>query len=340
MKNAEYWKRRAEVMKLASEQRADGWWREAEKEFDKALYRIQKEIDAWYQRFATNNRITLLEAKRLLKTRELEELRWDVEQYIKAGQSLDPKWKKQLENASARVHISRLEAIQLQIQQQIEILYANQLDGLDELMRRIYSDGYYQMIFEVQKGFGVGWDFARLDERRLEAVLKKPWTTDGMTFSDRVWSDRDALNAAVYTDLMQAMIRGDAPDKTAAQLAKQMNAAKSSAKRLVVTETAYFAGESQKQAYLELDIKQFEIVETLDTKTCSVCQPLDGKIVPMSEYEVGVTVPPFHPNCRGCTAPYFSDNYGERIARGQEGKTYYVPGDMTYSEWKRQYVVL
>ncbi|MGO0916540.1 hypothetical protein ACTPEM_26370, partial [Clostridioides difficile] len=43
------------------------------------------------------------------------------------------------ENASARVHITRLEALKLQIQQQVEVLYGNELDGIDKLMRDIYK---------------------------------------------------------------------------------------------------------------------------------------------------------------------------------------------------------
>ena len=56
----------------------------------------------------------------------------------------------------------------------------------------------------------------------------------------------------------------------------------------------------------------------------------------MKEFEPGVTAPPFHVNCRSTTAPYFDDEFslGERAARGEDGKTYYVPSDMTYKEWK------
>jgi|GEM_PF-3668977 len=61
----------------------------------------------------------------------------------------------------------------------------------------------------------------------------------------------------------------------------------------------------------------------------------------MSEYEIGVTAPPFHPWCRGCTCPYFHDEFtadGERIARGEDGKQYYIPGDITYQEWEKAFV--
>ena len=68
---------------------------------------------------ASNNGVTLAEAKRILNAKELAELKWDVNQYIQYGQenAINGTWVKQLENASARFHISRLEALKLQTQQ-------------------------------------------------------------------------------------------------------------------------------------------------------------------------------------------------------------------------------
>lgn len=53
-----------------------------------------------------------------------------------------------------------------------------------------------------------------------------------------------------------------------------------------------------------------------------------------------MTAPPFHVRCRSTTVPYFADNFGvigERAARGADGKTYYVPADMSYGEWKESF---
>ena len=58
----------------------------------------------------------------------------------------------------------------------------------------------------------------------------------------------------------------------------------------------------------------------------------------MSQYEAGVTAPPFHVYCRTTTVPYFEDDIetiGKRAARGKDGKTYYVPANMTYREWEK-----
>lgn len=92
---------------------------------------------------------------------------------------------------------------------------------------------------------------------------------------------------------------------------------------------------------LKWDVEKYEIVATLDGHTSDICQEMDGKVFQMSEYEEGVTAPPFHVNCRSCTAPYFDDEFtkGEqRAARDEDGNTYYVPADMTYKEWKKSFV--
>ena len=78
-------------------------------------------------------------------------------------------------------------------------------------------------------------------------------------------------------------------------------------------------------------------METLDNETCSLCAQLDGKVYPMSEYQVGVTAPPFHPWCRGTTAPYYEDmqGLGDRFARDvKTGESFDIPKDMTYKDWK------
>ena len=58
----------------------------------------------------------------------------------------------------------------------------------------------------------------------------------------------------------------------------------------------------------------------------------------MSQYQTGITAPPFHPRCRGTTVPHIDDDYGERAARNHAGETYYVPANMTYAEWYETYV--
>ncbi|HAT4874806.1 TPA: phage head morphogenesis protein, partial [Clostridioides difficile] len=141
MKHKDYWRKRFEQLEEAQNNKSVKYYLELEKQYKLAMNSIEKDVLAWYNRFAKNEGISLLEAKKLLNTRELEEFKWSVEEYIKYGKenAINQKWMKELENASARVHITRLEALKLQIQQQVEVLYGNELDGIDKLMRDIYT---------------------------------------------------------------------------------------------------------------------------------------------------------------------------------------------------------
>ena len=108
-----------------------------------------------------------------------------------------------------------------------------------------------------------------------------------------------------------------------------------------MTEMAAVSSTAQKDCFDELDVEEFEIVATLDDRTSEICREMDGKHFPMSQYEIGVTAPPFHVRCRTVTVPYFEDDFGavgQRAARGEDGKTYYVPADMTYREWEQKFV--
>ena len=147
--NADYWAQRMKNMEDALLDQSFSYVENLEAQFSRAQAEIERQMAVWYQRFAANNEITLAEAKRLLNSDELAEFHWTVGEYIAHGQqnALDGAWMKQLENASARVHISRLDALKLQIQQQAEVLYSNQLDYIDEAARLMYEGSYYPVSY-------------------------------------------------------------------------------------------------------------------------------------------------------------------------------------------------
>ena len=341
MRNADYWRGRFSILEDSAHREAQRTIQDMEELYLDAQRSVQKEIESWYARFAVNNQISLTDARKWLTAGQLEEFHWSVEQYIKIGEQagLDAVWLKKLENASARFHISRLEAVQTGIQQQLELLYGNQVDSLDALLKKVVGNGYTHTAFEVQKGVGLGWDITGLDQKKLETLLSKPWTTDGRTFRDRCWLNKNDLVGSVSKSLTQGLLRGDSPAKITTAIQKQFGVHRYKAGRLVNTETTYFNAVATKECYKDLDVEMVEIIETLDSHTCSICGGLDGKVIPISQYEPGVTVPPFHPNCRGTTAPAIDPKYaGERAARNADGDVYYGPANMKYADWVQTFV--
>lgn len=341
--NAAYWQKRFKLIEQQSNQTGANSLSYITEQYQKAAQELEAQISTWYTRLAQNNGVTMHEAKKLLSSGALKEFHWTVQEYIKYGQenALNGAWMQQLENASAKWHITKLEALQLQNQATIEALFGAQYHSLTGTLRNIYQSSFYQSCFEVQKAFGIGWDVSAIDENKLSAVLSTPWTLDGNTFSDRLWANKQKLIQATQSTLTQGIMTGRKPDKLIKELQSKMNASKSNAGRLVMTESAAMSAMGQRAAFGELGVEEFEVVETLDNLTCDICAAMDGQHFPMSDYEIGVTVPPFHPWCRGCTCPYFHDDFtasSERIARAADGTQYYVPGDTAYQEWKAAFV--
>lgn len=343
MDNAEYWKLRFEQLEQAQNQKGVKAYADIERQYKEAQKQLEGQIARWYQRFATNNGISLAEARQYLKGADLKEFKWDVQEYIKYGQdnALNGGWMKELENASAKYHISKLEALKVQTQHSLEVMYAKQFGTMHGALSDVFESGYYHTAYELQHGFNVGWDIAGLDQAQIEKVLAKPWAADGYNFSERIWGNKNKLISEVHNELSRNIMLGADPQKAIDSLAKKMNTSKNNAGRLVMTEEAYFSSAAQKDCFESLGVEQYEIVATLDSHTSDICRSLDGKHFPMKDYQPGVTAPPFHVYCRSTTVPYFDEQFdiGERAARDEEtGKTYYIPDDMNYQEWKETFV--
>lgn len=351
-KQSEYWAKRFAQLEESQHASSEAKAAEIEKQFKEAERTIQNQISEWYVRFADENgEISITKAKKLLNSKELEELRWDVNEYIKYGEenALNQKWMHELENASAKVHINRLEALKLRIQAEGEKLYGSVEDGVKKHIKKQYKDSYYHTAYEIAKGSGVGVNFAAVNEKKLEALINKPWAADGKNFAVRLGESKAQLIDNVYKSLVQMTLTGENPDKAISMLSKTMDGDKKRAARIIMTESAYFTELANKDSYKELGVEQYEIIATLDSRTSEICQEMDGKVFDLKDMEPGVTAPPFHPNCRSCTAPYYDDSefendedfksfVGERAARDEEGKYYTVPANTTYKKWYKGFV--
>jgi SPP1 gp7 family putative phage head morphogenesis protein len=347
-KNRKYWQERYEQLEKSAHSYSLSTYAQIEPAFKQAQMEIQKDIDAWYGRIAVNNNVTLQEAKKLLTADELAEFKWDVNEYIKYAKknAINHQWVKQLENASAKYHINKLEALKIRTQQAVEKAFGNELDAVDSMARKVYSNSYYHSIFEMQKGFNMGREIATIDEKALEKIITKPWAADGKNFSDRIWQSKAQLVNELHNQLTRTVLLGNKPDSAIKAISDKFNVSKSQAANLVMTEQTYFHSLATYDSFKSMGIEQYEFLATLDKRTTQMCRSMDGKHFPMSEYMPGATAPPLHPRCRSVTVPYFDDEYSNlfnngsmRAARNEDDKTYYVPADMNYKEWEKKFVV-
>lgn len=333
MKNSEYWKLCFAQLEESQNEIASNSRAEIERQYRQAAKEIEGKIDTWYRKLGANG-ISMAEASKPLSDSELADFKWDVYDYIKYGEenALSGQWIKQLENILNQPYISKYDELRVHTQQSLESLFAKQYGITTETMKKVYQSGYYHTAFEIQRGFGVGWDIAGIERDRLEKVIAKPWVADGKNFSERIWINKQGLISEVDDQLTQHIIRGDNPQRAIDAIVNNMNVYKSNAGRIVMTEGAYFGSAAQRECFEELGVEEYEIIATMDKHTSEICRGHDGKRFPVKEYRVGVTAPPFHPWCRSTTCPCFEGDFGERTGSCR------ISEDISYVEWKERFV--
>jgi SPP1 gp7 family putative phage head morphogenesis protein len=342
LKNKDYWVNRLEILEHAVRRRDEKFIENVEMLYISTLDTIEKDIDKWFKRLAENNGVSLLEARKLLNANELKEFKWTVQQYIKKGQenAVNQAWMKELENASARAQISRLTMLQMQIRQHMELLGAVEDTMFKGFIEDQYMYQYYHVAHEVAIGTNVAIALQAVDTLKLEKLMSKPWAADGLTFSNRIWKRKEEVINELYIQLTQSLARGVGPEETTRLLYKKLgdHHSRYEIRRLVITESAFFASTAQKDVFNDLDVELYQFISTLDRRTSTVCREMDNVVMEMKNYQPGTTAPPLHPFCRSVTVPYFDDSTSERYARDAEGEGIYVPSDMKFQEWYDKFI--
>ena len=278
----------------------------------------------------------MADARRLLRDAELEDFRMSLDEF--RAKALAGGFDKELEEVYLRSRISRLQALQTQVELRMMELFSSQRDVLRDHLQERYTDTYYRTVYAVSQQVDVASTFARIDPQTVEKILATPWA--GSEFSSRIWADKDKLTRELMQTLSRGFVRGDSLDRMTKEFAKRMGVSESRAAVLIHTESVHMAAEAAEQGYRETGIRSYRFEAALDLKTCTVCGALDQREFPLAERETGINYPPLHPRCRCTTVPVTEFQIGsKRAARNPAtGKTEYVEKKLTYEEWRKKYV--
>lgn len=339
MRDAKYWAERALNEMLMGERSVLDYEDALLQAYMIALREIQKDIDAFYRRYATKNKITYTEARRRLTTPELKEFQALIAKWLKEAQ--EGRWSaeyiKYLEKLAGAKYVSRLEMLEADVRYQIELIEQGKYVDMTELLSINYLASYYDRSYTLAHGAEIGVRFNAVDKAGVENAVKSRWNQSN--YSQTIWSDRDKLVRTLKTVIPQSFSRGLSSNQLGDMIAKEMNASKNRGRTLARTEVNYICNKADLDAYKAAEIEEYDYLATLDMKTSEICRSLDGSTFKVSQAQVGVNFPPMHPNCRSTTVAHFNDQFvEERVARDEEGHTIRVPRKMTQEEYIKQYV--
>lgn len=300
---------------------------------------MENDINGWYSRFATEQGLTMAEARRQMTVKELAGLKLSLREFEKlAKENANGKWEQELSVALARVRISRLEAMQLSLRNYLWEAYQDTHNAASEALRDAYTSEYYHNTYETQRAEGKFSPVEEIPTAQIDVILSKPWASDGWEWSSRIWDNREKLTNELQGELLRSIVQGKGPVEAAARLASKMGVGQYQAVRLIQTEATAVATMADRDSFQSLGVEKVEYVATLEAHTCPTCGGLDGKIFTLKEVAAGMTAPPMHPNCRCTLVPYFEDEKGRRWMKDPETLERKIVKNITFEEWKKQYI--
>ena len=339
-KTSKYWKKRSEQKLTRVLADAEKTLNLLESQYKNASISINKDIKKLYSQFAGENNISMDKAMEIIHGNEFLEWRMSMDEYLaNIEMTGNKKLLLELNTLAMRSRITRLEALNAEIMANVAYMTQGAEKNTSLLLIRSLENTYYEgmydeykdrnpKVFDLMEKHNVGLSKAQIDRE-----LKIPWS--GANYSTNLWNNADYIANKCQRLVAQNIIAGTSIDKLTREITKQFGKNyRSSARRLLLTESAYIKGQADLLTYKKLDIDEYEILATLDRKTSEICQDKDGEHYPRDKAVVGENFPPFHPHCRTTTVKYRADKAGRtRIARDANGKNVRVPGDMTYKDW-------
>lgn len=336
-----YWNKRANERMASYHKDSDQIIRKITSAYDKAIKDINEDINNIFYKYMKDSELSVSEARQLLNSKipkkELDDIRAKI--YGIQDEELKRYMMAQLNAEAYKARITRLEALK-------ESIYINTKLAADVEVKqstKLYTDNinkaYYTNLFDIQKGLGIGFNVAEMPLKSVKEILKNKWS--GEHYSKRIWRNTDVLAAKLEEVITIGLMTGKSSRKMAIELEELSNYGRFAAERIIRTETTYISNAAEIESYKECGIDKYVFIATLDLRTSKVCREHDNKIFNIKDAEAGVNLPPLHPYCRSTTRAYFDKmEVLKRRARDPEtGKTYLVPGDMTYEQWYDKFVV-
>lgn len=317
--SADYWRKREERNLKSNLKKEAEYDKEIERIYKDMLDATQKEIDAFYGKYADAEGITLAEAKKRVSQLEIEAYERKAKKYVEAAsqdRANTGKTNKRAFYFSKRANEEmRLYNLTMKVNR-LEMLKAN--IGLELIKGHAELETFMSEILqgrtqeELERQAGILGKSIKNNAKTAHTIVNASFKN--ATFSDRLWMYHDQMKADLSKLLQSGMIQG----KGARQLAKDLrkyyygpeylkngkNGAVYNTERLMRTELARVQTEAQKQTFEKYGFKEYTFLAL--GNACDICKAIDGKHFKVKDLMPGENAPPIHPHCR-CSISAYED---------------------------------
>ena len=316
--SSEYWRRREqENLKKNLKSEAESA-KELNRIYGDAMDNIQKEIDAFYGRYAGKEGITIAEAKKRVSKLDIEAYSRKAEKYVRE-KDFSKQANEEMRLYNLTMKVNRLEMLKAQIGLEL-------VSSFDEMQKFFEQKLTDRTLEEFERQAGILGE--SVGDVTLAASSIVGASFHNATFSQRIWANQDLLRSEISKLLQTGMIQGRHPDVLARELRKQIDVSRFNSERLMRTEMARVQTEAQMQSFDRYGFDEYEYLACHYGDVCAACKALDGRHFKTKDAMPGENAPPMHPFCHCSTCAWLDE---EKYSQWLDG---YSDHGLSFREWQ------
>lgn len=323
-----YWRKRETRQRQINLRKQANYDKEIRKIYRKAIANIEKEIHAFYSRYAKKEGITLSEAKKRADKLDIEAYAEKAKRYV-ATKDFSDQANEEMRLYNLTMKVNRLELLKANLGLEL-------VDNFNDLQQFFDEKLTDRTLEEFKRLSGILGETVTDTNPAERAKVIVNSSFHNATWSDRIWMYQDLLKNELDKHLRTGLIQGRNPNVLARELRKVFDVSRRDAERLMHTELARVQTAAQKDSFERNDFEYYEFIccgggaGTNPNDPCEVCKSLDGKQFKLKDMMIGENAPPVHPRCHCSTAAVFMkrEDFDKWLDAKAAGET-----DLRAEEW-------
>ncbi|PAK69935.1 minor capsid protein [Staphylococcus haemolyticus] len=273
---------------------------------------IENEINRFYARYAINEGISFIEAKKKIDAVDVQRFSQKAKEYVE-NKDFSEKANQELKAYNTKMYVSREKLLQAQLGLIVTYAYAQ----IEQSMYNYMESAYYRAL---KQQAGILGETLQVSINDVKTIVFTPF--EGHKWSTRLWSDMETVRRHVQKTTRHVLLRGRHPYEFIKDMRKDTGATTYNMKRLLLTETARVQTLASKRHMLEEHgaEAEYQFVAKMDSKTTKTCRSLNDKTFKVKDMMPGVNAPPMHPFCRSAVVPHIDENWRDKFFEERKGK--------------------
>lgn len=308
MTSSEYWRRREATQREKNIRDEAEYAKELRRIYEDMMDGVQKEIDAFYARYAAKEGITLAAAKRRADKLDIEAYERKAKKYVRE-KNFSKQANDEMRLYNLVMKVNRLELLKANIGLEL-------VGGFDEMQKFFDEKLTDRTLSEFRRQAGILGKSVQNNAAMAHAIVNASF--HNATFSDRIWMYQDILKSELAKQLQIGLIQGKNPRELARSIRKRFDVSQSDAERLMITELLRVQIEADMQSLIRNGYEEYRFLA--QNSACSVCAALHGKHFKVADMKIGVNAPPMHPNCHCSVSAYMDraefDKWLDSLGKG------------------------